>query len=580
VDCYSARAVGKIAKQKLETSLREVFGHDELRPAQREVIDKVLGGQDVLAVMPTGAGKSLCYQLPSLHLKGLTIVVSPLISLMKDQTDKLDEIGIEAANLNSSVPESEQREALEDVHSEKSEFLFTTPERLADSDFIETLADKKIALFVIDEAHCISQWGHDFRPSFLELGHAARRLGDPPMLALTATATPEAMDDIRKRLLRPGMKVVRSGVYRPNLRFRVVHTTSDIEKRTRLLDIVRRTRGSKIIYCATVKAVTEIVEFLNAAGLQAEGYHGRLSASKRTDIQDRFMGGNLKTIVATNAFGMGVDKSNIRAVIHWQIPGSLEAYYQEAGRAGRDGKPSNCILLYDTRDRRIQQYFLGGRYPTPDEVAQVYSAIRSLGGGTVEAIDAAINGAISGNKLKVSLNLLKDEKLIKARREGRLELQGKPIDEEGVCQIAETYVQRGMGDREKLERMMLYAQSAFCRWRLIVEYFETGENIESCDTCDNCVTPPQPVQMANRPNGKLGKRQEAKLLRDLARQNGNGNHKFEPGTLVRVPKLGDGEIKSITDDKAEVAFPNGDRRTIKTAFLKPKLSAVSQSDLY
>src|SRR4051794_8297146 len=235
-----------VVSRSLQRSLRQVFGLERLRPLQREVIERMFDGDDVLAIMPTGAGKSLCYQLPGLHRKGMTIVVSPLISLMKDQADKLEEMGVEAASLNSSIPESEQREAIESVEDESSDFVFTTPERLTNDEFLDTLHDKEIGLIVIDEAHCISQWGHDFRPAFLELKDAIKTLRDPQVLALTATATPEVIEDIRKQLGRPKMEVVRGGVYRENLRFSVIHTTSDLEKRAKLEQKLRQVPGSKI----------------------------------------------------------------------------------------------------------------------------------------------------------------------------------------------------------------------------------------------------------------------------------------------------------------------------------------------
>ena len=342
---------------QLQGLLRRTFGLRKLRPGQREVIEQVLARKDTLAVMPTGAGKSLCYQLPGLHMKGMTVVVSPLISLMKDQADKLEERGAEVAAVNSTLTKAEERELLAEIRRHQADFVFATPERLADETFLKTL--RKVNLFVIDEAHCISQWGHDFRPAFLELGKALRALGDPPVLALTATATPEVVDDIRKQLGRPRMRVILANLYRENLRFAVRQVTSEDDKRAALLDALRESKGPAIVYTATVKAAASLHGWLASQGMDALLYHGRLSARERTERQEAFMGGGARTMVATNAFGMGIDRPDIRAVIHYQLPGSLEAYYQEAGRAGRDGKAARCTLLYDHSDRRLQLYFAG-----------------------------------------------------------------------------------------------------------------------------------------------------------------------------------------------------------------------------
>jgi RecQ family ATP-dependent DNA helicase len=342
--------------QKLRNVLRRTFRLRRLRPGQQEVIDSVLARRDTLAIMPSGAGKSLCYQLPALHMRGTTIVVSPLIALMKDQSDKLAKRGVVAAKVNSAVNARELREAMRLIRSSKADFIFTTPEQLANPEVLEKLKAHPIDLFVVDEAHCITQWGHDFRPAYSGLGAALRALGNPTLLALTATATPDVIEDIARQLGRPRMRVLNAGVYRPNLFFEVVQTTNEAEKKQAMLDVVR-SGGAGIVYCATVRAANGVHAWLAQQGEKPELYHGRLGARERTERQDAFMSGKARTMVATNAFGMGIDRADIRYVLHYQLPGSLEAYYQEAGRAGRDGKEARCTLLYDHGDRKVQLYF-------------------------------------------------------------------------------------------------------------------------------------------------------------------------------------------------------------------------------
>ena len=502
--------VPKVTREltRMRRTLRETFGLDKLRPGQAEVIRSVLEGNNTLAIMPTGAGKSLCYQLPSLHLPGTTVIVSPLISLMKDQVDKLEEAGLEASQLNSSLTTEEHEENLEQIKTDKSDFIFVTPERFVTQDFLGELRKRAINFVVIDEAHCISEWGHDFRPAYLSLGAAIKTLGSPPVLALTATATSEVSADIEKQLDLGKLQVVKTGIYRSNIHFEVKRVTNEREKHEELIRILNNQEGVGIIYAATVKTVEELTDWLKAFDFKIEKYHGRMKASERKQNQDAFMKDALKAIVATNAFGMGIDKPDIRFVVHYQMPGSLEAYYQEAGRAGRDNKPATCSLFYQLADRRTHQFFLGGKHPKFDDLLAVYESLKTL--GAVETPTALLSvqehaNTVSDAKVRVVLSLLKEMKVVKELRGSQFRLLKGDVAQGELKDLSRLSEEKVSKDKEKLERMMQYGQSAMCRWRLLHDYFGEEMQDERCGNCDNCVHPlEEKIALPDRPRAVAG----------------------------------------------------------------------------
>lgn len=358
--------------------LKEVFGFDSFRPGQEEVIRAALDGRDTLAVMPTGGGKSLCYQIPALMKESLTVIVSPLISLMKDQIDSLIQSSVgDAATLHSGLSPEERWDVERRVRSGEIKMLYVAPERLRSLEFVLSLRRAGVGLFVVDEAHCISEWGHNFRPDYLFLPRAVRDLGNPPVLALTATATPRVREDILRSMRLRDPKVVVTGFNRPNLTYRVRHVQGK-DKLPHLLELIQATPPPGIVYATTRKDCETLAADLRRAGVEAAAYHAGLGAAERSEIQERFMTDELPVVVATVAFGMGVDKPNVRFVVHANIPASLPAYIQEAGRAGRDGEPSECVVLYRNADLGRRKRLITLNAAGEDEVGSFFQALASV----------------------------------------------------------------------------------------------------------------------------------------------------------------------------------------------------------
>lgn len=475
-------------------SLRKHFGFDCFRAGQTEVITAVLEGKNAVVVMPTGSGKSLCYQLPAMMLSGATLVVSPLIALMKDQVDALQARNLPATFINSSITTSEQHQRIEGLRRGQYKLVYVAPERFRSPRFVEVLQSIGLSLFAVDEAHCISTWGHDFRPDYLKLRSAISALGGVPTLALTATATPYVRSDIIQQLglIKPPTFV--SGFDRPNLSIEVVHTEREWEKIAHIKRLAVNHQGSGIIYASTRKAVEQVAASLQFEGLRVAAYHAGMSDALRIRAQEEFMSGRTQMIVATNAFGMGIDKRDIRFVAHYHMPGSIEAYYQEIGRAGRDGLPSDCVLLFNYADKNTHDFFIEGSYPDLSTIQSVYDALTSTGLKRIELSAKEISRlADTGNEMAANsaLYLLERAGHIQrvasadGTRRGRATVM---VDREPTTlRINPAEISaRATLERRKLREILNFCYSEYCFRAHILNYFGDRDHGRQCGTCGNC----------------------------------------------------------------------------------------------
>jgi ATP-dependent DNA helicase RecQ len=555
----SARAL--IDWRTLRNEAARRFGVRAFRPGQRELIDAVLTGRDALGLLPTGGGKSLTYQLPALFLPKAVVVVSPLLSLMKDQQEKAEAADIEVAKLDSTLTAREEHEATEEIAEGANDLIYVTPERLENPEYLDLLRARGVSLFVVDEAHCISQWGHDFRPAYLALPDAIRSLGRPSILALTATATPDVVEDILKQLGAPAAEIVNVGIERPNLIFEVHRTVNRAMKQDTLLRILREESGSAIVYASTVRKVNELYDWLLAQGVSVDRYHGKLRTSEREESQGRFMSGETQVMVATSAFGMGIDKPDIRAVVHWNFPDSLETYVQEAGRAGRDGKPARAALLYRLEDKRVQSFFLGGKYPRREDTLAVWDAVRR---GAATTRELAERTGLPEKRVKVIAAQLIGAEAAERRR--RKLVAVRALEPAQLDELLSAYEKRHANDRERLDEMMRYAQSTACRVRKLREYF-AEEPGDACGKCDNCRSPNSGDSIRNtvaKPPRSQRRKPELNILSPTS-----GERRFRPGDEVRHRTYGAGQVVEMAGDKVVVAFPRKGKHKIRAEWLAP-----------
>lgn len=471
--------------------LKEVWGYEDFRGRQREAIEAVLKGRDVLVTMPTGSGKSLIYQIPALVLDGLTIVVSPLIALMKDQVDRLQSLGVRAAAINSSLTAAQCKRALEAACNAELDLLYLTPERFRSKGFVEREADLNVVRMAVDEAHCISQWGHDFRPDYNRLGEYRERLGNPPTIALTATATRKVSRDVTRTLRMQRVVEVRTGIERSNLFLAATKVRLAQEKLPLIAQRIRAIDGPGIVYSALVKDLEWLRDELSRDGIPTLVYHGQLADRERREMQERFMQSERAVVLATNAFGMGVDKSDIRFVLHAQVPRNLEAWTQEVGRAGRDGKSSWCELFYFDEDLAIQQGFIEWANPTLEYLLRVYETLRGWG-DRVQTKD---------------LDDLRAELGVQTRIDNRVQYCLRWLSRLGVTQgslgAGDLRILRALDPDElpefvsngkKLEydlkcllAMMRFAKNRkLCRRVLLARYFNLKPPAARCHACDAC----------------------------------------------------------------------------------------------
>ena len=618
----SAQQTGvSISWTKALHEARRRFGIKAFRSGQREVLEAVFAGRSTLAIMPTGSGKSLTYQLPALFLPKPVVVVSPLIALMQDQQEKAKAAEIVVEKLDSTLTHREVITAAEEIDRGEAQLIYVTPERLENQEFLASLKDVGgISLLVVDEAHCISQWGHDFRPAYLNIGEARKTLGNPPVLALTATATEQVAKEILESLHANDALQVNAGSERENLFLSVHPTVNNDAKLARIAQLIEQEApgATGIIYTASVRSANELFDWLTEHGVSVGHYHGKMGTRERERVQQEFMQGKHRVMIATKAFGLGIDKPDIRFVYHFEFPDSLETYYQEAGRAGRDGKPAHAVLLYRLEDKRIQSFFLAGRYPKPAELRSVLEALsgRVLTSASTEvkatpadlnqsiadapsasasstrplvtALTIAEDSGVGRRRTQVILHLLREAGLIRRSRRGYV-LQASEIPGDAALEeLLKAYVDRGVNDRDRLAEMMHYAESPACRTQMIRAYFSEPEG-EPCRRCDNC---------ANALGEELGdpgaqRREGADRVQQHTPEHTHGEavtvietmhgtvqttapetlpqpekEAFHPGDSVRHKRFGPWKVLDLHSGMALVKFASAGSKRIRADFLQ------------
>ncbi|MEW6620010.1 MAG: RecQ family ATP-dependent DNA helicase [bacterium] len=535
---------------KIYHILQNNFGFSQFKPGQLEIIQEILAKRDVLGILPTAGGKSLCYQLPAIISSGVTIVISPLIALMKDQVDSFEELGHTTATyISSGLSVNQVKVRLEKVKRGEFKLLYVSPERMLMPGFKEVLSRIKISLFVVDEAHCVSQWGHDFRPEYLKLKGIFAQYPKTPILTITATATPHVQQDIMTHLgLRRARQVIIS-FDRPNLEFSVISTRVS-EKSEHLLKILKAEPGSFIVYVARQKDAEEVANFLKTNQISALPYHAGLGNETRWKTQEAFMSGVTRVVVATVAFGLGIDKPDIRGIIHYHTPASLEAYYQEAGRSGRDGKKAKCILLFNRKDLEIHRYFIYQSYPSSREIYWIY---RQLCDGLSPQQIIAEGKNVHETKMNVVLRLLEEANCIQLGdnlkiTKGLRWLNINLTNEE----------RRKMMELDRLKKMVEYAENKTCRRAYILTYLGEQNLHPSCNNCDVCLGLTTDVQSiyqgkieaiiyecVKEYEGKMGRQGFAQLL--------NGSQSNTMETLNLKTSAFYGKLRDFTQ-KEIIAF--------------------------